>query len=155
MDCPYCSRPVRTRVLSSTRVRADNAVRRRRECISCKGRFSTVEHVDLRKMRVRKRNGDLELFDRGKLARSLDIALQNRNKKPEHVEALISDVARSVEDLELPTVSTEKVGNIVMSSLARFDDVAYVRFASVYKRFASVDDFVAFLRPLQAPAGRR
>ena len=93
-----------------------------------------------------------EPFDREKLARSIDVALRKRNMAPERIEQLTSGIVRRIESLGEATISTENIGNIVMSSLSRFDTVAYVRFASVYKNFQNADDFETLLAQLQPPA---
>ncbi len=151
MRCPFCHGED-SQVKDSRPAEEGSVVRRRRQCSNCGARFTTFERVHLRSMTVIKRNGMNEPFDRDKLARSIDIALRKRNMAPERIQQLTSGIVRRLESMGEATISTEDIGHIVMSSLARFDTVAYVRFASVYKNFQNVDDFEALLTELHPPA---
>ena len=150
MRCPFCH-DEETQVKDSRPAEEGSAVRRRRQCAGCGARFTTFERVQLRNITVIKRDGKHEPFDRAKMARSIDIALRKRNMAPERIDQLTSGIVRRMESLGEPSISTEAIGNAVMSSLARFDTVAYVRFASVYKNFQAADDFEALLGQLQPP----
>jgi transcriptional repressor NrdR len=152
MRCPFCGN-VDTQVKDSRPAEDHVAIRRRRFCPACGGRFTTYERVQLRDLVVVKKSGRRENFDRDKLARSIRIALQKRPIEPERVEQMISGIVRRLESLGETDIPSETIGAIVMEALARIDTVAYVRFASVYKNFQEAgdfEDFVAELRP--APA---
>lgn len=149
MRCPFCGN-VDTQVKDSRPAEDHAAIRRRRFCPACGGRFTTYERVQLRDLVVIKRNGRREDFDRGKLERSIRIAMQKRPIEHERIDQMISGIVRRLESMGETDIASEKIGEIVMESLARIDTVAYVRFASVYKNFQQADDFedfVAELRP--------
>jgi transcriptional repressor NrdR len=155
MRCPFCGN-VDTQVKDSRPAEDHVAIRRRRFCPACGGRFTTYERVQLRDLVVVKKSGRREDFDRDKLARSIRIALQKRPIEPERVEQMISGIVRRLESLGETDIPSETIGAIVMEALARIDTVAYVRFASVYKNFQEAgdfEDFVAELRPPTAPEG--
>ena len=160
MRCPYCG-ATDTQVKDSRPTEDDNAIRRRRVCVECGGRFTTFERVQLRELVVIKRNGRRVPFDRDKLMRSLSIALRKRNVDPDRVEQMISNVVRELESLGENEVTTETIGETVMAHLRELDDVAYVRFASVYRNFGEVKDFRAALDELsdeeaeKSPAARK
>jgi transcriptional repressor NrdR len=154
MRCPFCG-STETQVKDSRPAEDHVAIRRRRFCPACGGRFTTYERVQLRDLTVIKKNGRREDFDRDKLARSIRIAMQKRPVEPERIDQMISGIVRRLESLGESDVDSDAIGNIVMEALARIDTVAYVRFASVYKNFQEADDFEAFvheLRPPEAPA---
>jgi transcriptional repressor NrdR len=153
MRCPFCG-SVDTQVKDSRPAEDHVAIRRRRFCPACGGRFTTYERVQLRDLTVVKKSGRRENFDRDKLARSIRIALQKRPIEPERVEQMISGIVRRLESTGDSDVPSDAIGSIVMETLARIDTVAYVRFASVYKNFQEAgdfEDFVAELRPLTTP----
>ena len=124
------------------------AIRRRRLCLACNFRFTTFERVQLRELAVMKRNGRRVPFDRDKLARSVEISLRKRNVDPERVEQTVSKIVRELESLGENEVTTETIGETVMSALRTLDDVAYVRFASVYRNFREAKDFENLLGEL-------
>ncbi|MGB1035114.1 MAG: transcriptional regulator NrdR [Primorskyibacter sp.] len=151
MRCPFCGN-ADTQVKDSRPAEDHVAIRRRRFCPSCGGRFTTYERVQLRDLVVIKSNGRRETFDRDKLERSIRIALQKRPIDPERVDQMISGIVRRLESMGETDVDSKQIGSIVMETLARIDTVAYVRFASVYKNFQAADDFEDFvseLRPIQ------
>ena len=153
MRCPFCGN-VDTQVKDSRPAEDNAAIRRRRSCPGCGGRFTTYERVQLRDLVVLKANGRREDFDRGKLERSIRIALQKRPIPPERVDQMVSGIVRRLESLGDTDISSRQIGEIVMDSLARIDTVAYVRFASVYMNFQAVGDFDRFmaeLRPAEEP----
>ena len=123
-------------------------IRRRRVCIACNFRFTTFERVQLRELTVIKRNGRRVPFDRDKLVRSLQISLRKRPVDPERVEKMVSAIVRELESGGEAEVSSEAIGEIVMEHLRQLDDVAYVRFASVYRNFREAKDFEAVLGEL-------
>ena len=154
MRCPFCGN-VETQVKDSRPAEDHVAIRRRRSCPSCGGRFTTYERVQLRDLIVVKKNGKREEFDRDKLARSIKIALQKRPVEPERMDQMISGIVRRLESMGDTDIASDTIGEIVMEALSRIDTVAYVRFASVYKNFQEVadfDKFVAELRPVARPS---
>jgi transcriptional repressor NrdR len=128
------------------------AIRRRRSCPGCGGRFTTYERVQLRDLVVVKKNGRREDFDRDKLSRSIRIAMQKRPIEPDRIEQMISGIVRRLESMGETDIPSDTIGEIVMEALARIDTVAYVRFASVYKNFQEADDFEDFVAELRPPS---
>jgi len=140
MRCPSCG-SLDTQVKDSRPTEDSSVIRRRRVCLSCNFRFTTFERVQLRELVVIKRNGRRAPFDRDKLIRSLSIALRKRPVEPERVEQMVSKIVRELESLGENEVTSETIGETVMENLRELDDVAYVRFASVYRNFAEPKDF--------------
>jgi transcriptional repressor NrdR len=147
MRCPSCS-SLDTQVKDSRPTEDSAAIRRRRVCLACGFRFTTFERVQLRELTVIKRNGRRVPFDRDKLLRSLQIALRKRPVEPERVERAVSKIVRELESLGENEISTETIGETIMEQLRALDDVAYVRFASVYRNFREAKDFRAVLGEL-------
>ena len=147
MRCPFCAHDD-TQVKDSRPTEDNTAIRRRRQCDSCGGRFTTFERVQLRELMVTKKSGRKVAFDRDKLARSVNTALRKRDVAPERVERMISGIVRQLESLGDAEVTSEQIGEYVMDGLKGLDDVAFVRFASVYKNFSAADDFRSFLTEL-------
>jgi len=152
MRCPYCGGED-TQVKDSRPSEDSTAIRRRRVCVTCGGRFTTFERVQLRELTVVKRSGRRVPFDRDKLMRSLNIALRKRPVDPDRVEQMVSGVVRQLESAGESEVSSELIGQLVMEGLKALDDVAYVRFASVYRDFREAQDFAAFLGELAGGDG--
>ncbi|MBL8599124.1 MAG: transcriptional repressor NrdR [Devosia sp.] len=148
MRCPYCGNDD-TQVKDSRPTEDSSAIRRRRICPSCGGRFTTFERVQLRELTVVKKSGRKVPFDRDKLARSVNTALRKRAVEPERVERMISGVVRQLESLGEQEITSDQIGEFVMDGLKNLDDVAFVRFASVYKNFGKADDFRSFLSELK------
>lgn len=148
MRCPFCGN-VDTQVKDSRPAEDHAAIRRRRFCPACAGRFTTYERVQLRDLVVIKSNGRREEFGRDKLERSIRIALQKRPVEPERIDQMISGIIRRLESMGETDIESKVIGEIVMESLARIDTVAYVRFASVYKNFQEADDFDKFVSELR------
>ena len=140
MRCPYCG-SLDTQVKDSRPTDDASAIRRRRVCPDCGGRFTTFERVQLRELVVVKRSGRRVPFDRDKLQRSVEVALRKRPVEPERVERMINGIVRQLESMSDGEVTSEAVGELVMEGLKSLDDVAYVRFASVYKDFREAKDF--------------
>ena len=140
MRCPNCG-SLDTQVKDSRPTEDSSVIRRRRVCLSCNFRFTTFERVQLRELVVIKRNGRRAPFDRDKLIRSLSIALRKRPVEPERVEQMVSKIVRELESLGESEVTSETIGETVMEHLRELDDVAYVRFASVYRNFREPKDF--------------
>ena len=149
MRCPYCA-SLDTQVKDSRPTDDHSAIRRRRVCPDCGGRFTTFERVQLRELMVVKRSGRRIPFDREKLVRSVEIAVRKRNVDPDRVEQTISKIVRDLESLGENEVTTETIGETVMAHLRGLDDVAYVRFASVYRNFREAKDFETALAELSA-----
>ncbi len=147
MRCPYCGHDD-TQVKDSRPTEDSGAIRRRRICSACGGRFTTFERVQLRELMVVKKSGRKVPFDRDKLVRSVSTALRKRDVDPERVDRMISGVVRQLESLGDIEITSDQIGEFVMEGLKGLDDVAFVRFASVYKNFSAADDFSAFLRTL-------
>lgn len=147
MRCPYCGGED-TQVKDSRPTEDGAAIRRRRVCSSCGGRFTTFERVQLRELTVVKKSGRRVPFDRDKLMRSVQIALRKRPVEPERIERMVSGIVRQLESLGEPEVSSGEIGELLMEGLKSLDDVAYVRFASVYKDFREAKDFEAVLDEL-------
>jgi len=148
MRCPYCGNDD-TQVKDSRPTEDSSAIRRRRICPSCGGRFTTFERVQLRELTVVKKSGRKVPFDRDKLSRSVNTALRKRAVEPERVERMISGVVRQLESLGEQEITSDQIGEFVMDGLKNLDDVAFVRFASVYKNFGAADDFRSFLSELK------
>ncbi|HEY0854108.1 MAG TPA: transcriptional regulator NrdR [Devosia sp.] len=153
MRCPYCGHDD-TQVKDSRPTEDSSAIRRRRICSACGGRFTTFERVQLRELMVVKKSGRKVPFDRDKLARSVSTALRKRDVDPERVDRMISGVVRQLESLGDIEITSDQIGEFVMEGLKGLDDVAFVRFASVYKNFSTPDDFSAFLQTLADEAGQ-
>tara|TARA_B100000674_G_C37271960_1_gene659337 strand:- start:88 stop:558 length:471 start_codon:yes stop_codon:yes gene_type:complete len=148
MRCPFCGN-IETQVKDSRPSEDHVSIRRRRSCPACAGRFTTYERVQLRDLVVVKKNGRRETFDRDKLDRSVRVALQKRPIDPERIDQMVTGTVRRLESLGETEVNSEKIGKIIMEALARIDNVAYVRFASVYKNFQTTDDFEEFVAELR------
>ncbi|WP_336288431.1 MULTISPECIES: transcriptional regulator NrdR [unclassified Bartonella] len=140
MRCPYCQSED-TQVRDSRPTEEGAVIRRRRVCSICGGRFTTFERVQLRNFLVSKKNGQCEPFDRDKLMRSVDVAVRKRNIDPDHVEQAISGIVRQLESSGEPEIASERIGHLVMEALKSIDDIAYIRFASVYRDFRNASDF--------------
>jgi transcriptional repressor NrdR len=147
MRCPFCNNE-ETQVKDSRPSEDGTAIRRRRYCPDCGGRFTTFERVQLRELTVVKRSGRRVPFDRDKLMRSVQIALRKRPVDPERVERMASGIVRRLENMGENDIKSETIGRLVMEALKALDDVAYVRFASVYKNFREAKDFEALLGEL-------
>lgn len=151
MKCPFCGCND-TQVKDSRNADDDTAVRRRRECPECGQRFTTFEYVQLRDLIVVKKNGDRVMFDRDKLARSIYLAVRKRPISSERVEKIVNSIQRRLETTGETEISSTKIGELTMESLAALDHVAYIRFASVYRDFREPKDFEEFLETLEQMA---
>jgi len=140
MRCPFCGHDD-TQVKDSRPSDDNAAIRRRRLCPACGGRFTTFERVQLRELIVTKKNGRREAFDREKLERAIQHALRKRPVEGERVERMITGIVRRLESMGENEVPSSVVGELVMQALASLDKVAYIRFASVYKNFREAKDF--------------
>ncbi|MFT6434823.1 MAG: transcriptional repressor NrdR [Candidatus Azotimanducaceae bacterium] len=140
MHCPFCSH-TETKVIDSRLVAEGNQIRRRRECLECGERYTTFETAELVLPRVIKSNGNRQPFDEEKLRSGILRAIEKRPVSIEMVESLINRIKHSLRETGEPEVKTLKVGELVMDELRTLDDVAYVRFASVYRSFQDVSEF--------------
>ena len=144
MKCPFCGCDD-TQVKDSRNADDNTAIRRRRECPECGSRFTTFERVQLRDLIVVKKNGDKVMFDRDKLARSIDIAVRKRPVTTEKEKKIVNSIQRRLEISGETEIPSTVIGEYVMEALANLDHIAYIRFASVYRDFREVKDFEDFV----------
>lgn len=154
MRCPYCG-SLDTQVKDSRPTEDSAVIRRRRICPNCNERFTTFERVQLRELTVLKRSGRRVGFDRDKLLRSVEISLRKRPVDSERIERMISGIVRKLESMGENEIASSVIGELVMEELKQLDDVAYVRFASVYRNFREPKDFEKVLGELSPDAGRK
>jgi transcriptional repressor NrdR len=147
MKCPFCGF-LETQVKDSRPSDDGTSIRRRRFCSECGGRFTTFERIELRELFVLKTNGKREPFNREKIKRSLAIALRKRPFDSERIEKITSGIVRQLESLGDSDIKSQKIGEIIMETLAPLDKVGFVRFASVYRNFREAQDFEDFLGTL-------
>ena len=148
MRCPFCSNED-TQVKDSRPTEDNTAIRRRRVCDACGYRFTTFERIQLRDLVVMKSNGQKENFDRDKMYRSLSLALRKRNVDNEKIEKIVNAIVRKLENSGETDIKSNIIGQYIMEALMHLDQVAYVRFASVYKNFREAKDFEDFLVNLE------
>jgi transcriptional repressor NrdR len=148
MNCPYCSSPD-SRVIDSRETESKEAIRRRRECTSCGQRFTTYEKIEEIPITVVKRDGSSELFHPEKLLRGLTRACAKRRVPVERLQAAVNDIERELREEAAYEVPSERVGKMALERLQGIDLVAYVRFASVYRQFESVEEFKQELERLE------
>ena len=148
MRCPFCSNQD-SQVKDSRPTEDNTAIRRRRICDHCGSRFTTFERIQLRDLIVLKTNGKKEVFYRDKMFRSLSLALRKRNVDQEKIEKIVNAIVRKLENFGDTEVKTTLIGEYIMEALSHLDQIAYVRFASVYKNFREVKDFEDFLDNLE------
>jgi len=148
LRCPYCTNHD-TQVKDSRPTEDGSAIRRRRICSGCGGRFTTFERVQLRELTVLKKSGKRVPLDRDKLTRSVSTAIRKRDLNPDRVEQMISGIVRQLESQSEGDITSDQIGKLVMEGLKHIDEVAYVRFASVYKDFQEAKDFEGFLSQLE------
>ncbi|MFZ1680856.1 MAG: transcriptional regulator NrdR [Rhizobiaceae bacterium] len=149
MRCPYCQ-SADTQVKDSRPAEDGVSIRRRRICPDCGGRFTTFERVQLRDLVVLKKSGRRAPFDRDKLARSMEVALRKRNIDPERLDRAVTGIVRQLESSGESEIASDEIGRLAMEALKNLDDVAYVRFASVYRNFRDVREFQQALGELDA-----
>ena len=147
MKCPYCSH-LKDRVLDSRLSNENRSVRRRRECMKCKRRFTTYESVEEISMMVQKRDGRREAFDRNKIISGILKACEKRPVSLQKVEDLVDKVERELYKGYDKEIKSQVIGELVMERLHKIDEVAYVRFASVYRQFKDINQFMAELKDL-------
>ncbi|MGD2132504.1 MAG: transcriptional regulator NrdR [Maricaulaceae bacterium] len=144
MRCPFCGHED-SQVKDSRPAEENAVVRRRRQCPKCGERFTTFERVQIRELTVLKKSGRRAPFDRDKLLRSVDVACRKRNIDPERIDAVVSSIVRKLESRGDAEVTSDEIGELVMEGLKDLDQVAYIRYASVYRDFREVEDFGKFL----------
>lgn len=156
MRCPFCQNDD-TRVVDSRLTEDRDAVRRRRECEACNERFSTIEEANLKLPFIVKSNGDRENYDESKLARGLQRSLEKRPVESDQIEQILNRIKRNLLTCGEREINAREIGELVMNELREVDQVAYVRFASVYRSFQDVDAFSDEIKRLQAETirGRR
>lgn len=149
MRCPQCDSN-ENRVVDTRSSRGGRALRRRRECLDCGGRFTTYEYVEERPIQILKASGSAEDFDRGKLLRSVQLACVKRPVSASAIEAMVDQVEDQLTRLAGVEIPSTRVGELVMEGLKPLDRVAYVRFASVYRNFQDIDEFQELMAELEA-----
>lgn len=149
MRCPFCKFED-SKVIDSRSSNEGRVVRRRRECLECKRRFTTKEHVEESPLMVVKGDGRRELYDRGKLTRSLQIACNKRPISMATLDSVVNDIEAKLRDTSQDEVESREIGELVMLYLRELDDVAYVRFASVYRNFKDKEEFLSELAELKS-----
>ena len=153
MKCPFCGCE-ETQVKDSRNTDDNSSVRRRRECPECGSRFTTFERVQLRELVVVKKNGERTLFDRDKLEKSIALAVRKRPISAERVEKIVNSLQRKFESSGESEITTKQIGESVMEALSHLDNIAYIRFASVYKDFRSIKDLEDFVATIEKLANR-
>jgi transcriptional repressor NrdR len=147
MSCPFCGHDD-TQVKDSRPTEDGATLRRRRQCLECGARFTTFERIQLRELTVVKKSGGRAPFDRDKMARSIEIAVRKRPVDPDRVERMVSGIQRRLESMGETEIPSTVIGEMVMEALRNLDQVAYVRFASVYRNFREAKDFEQFIEQI-------
>lgn len=141
MKCPFCKKQQQTKVIDSRTIKEGRAVRRRRECLKCNERFTTYEEIEILRLTVIKRDGSREEYDRDKIENGLRKALEKRPVTEERIQKLIAEIEYAIQSKEKREMKSRVIGKIIMDKLRDVDDVAFIRFASVYKAIGSADSF--------------
>lgn len=149
MQCPFCQHP-NNRVLESRSAESDRSIRRRRECMDCERRFTTYERIEYVPVTVLKRGGDRESFDRSKLLRGIVTACEKTGVSPHAVELLVDEIEAELQQKAVREVTSGEIGERVLNRLQRLSEVAYVRFASVYRQFQGIRDFTETMSQLES-----
>lgn len=140
MRCPFCGF-IDSQVKDSRPSEDGMSIKRRRFCPVCNGKFTTFERIEIRELTILKRNGDKRTFDASKILRSLQVATRKRPVTEEQLEQIVSNITKRLEKFGEGEITSQAIGTMVMSELAKVDHVAYVRYASVYQEFSKADDF--------------
>jgi len=148
MRCPFCQFPD-NRVLESRSAESGHSVRRRRECLSCNRRFTTYERIEFVPIVVIKRNGERESFDRSKVLKGVMRASEKTGLSPAHLENLVDEIEMELQQRSIREVTSNEIGELVLKHLQQLNEVAYIRFASVYRQFQGIHDFIETLNQLQ------
>jgi transcriptional repressor NrdR len=151
MRCPFCASE-NLSVIETRALPAENALRRRRACTDCAKRFTSYERIEAEELRVIKKDGARERYDREKVRKGMLIALYKRPVAPDLVEEAVDRVERSIRTCDAPEVKSTEIGKLVMRELRKLDKVAYVRFASIYKDFAGLEEFVREIKSVSPKA---
>jgi transcriptional repressor NrdR len=154
MRCPFCGNE-ETAVKDSRPTEDNSAIRRRRHCLECDNRFTTFERVQLREMTVIKSGGRKQPFDRDKIIKSMQVALQKRPVELEAIEKSANEIVRELETQGEQEVDSKQIGEAVMKALIGLDTVGYIRYASVYKDFRNPEDFNDFLQEVKLRQAKR
>jgi transcriptional repressor NrdR len=152
MRCPSCDHS-EDRVVDSRTSRGGRATRRRRECLGCGHRFTTYEHIEEEPLHVQKRGGDSQVYDRTKLISSIRVACAKRPVSNIEIESLVDGIEAELEASDTHEIESQALGELVMARLRHLDQVAYVRFASVYRNFQDTTEFMEEVRELVRRAG--
>jgi transcriptional repressor NrdR len=147
MRCPKCAAHD-DKVVDSRESREGDAIRRRRECLTCGTRFTTYEEIYREKLRVKKRTGQYEEFDRHKLLKGIEKSCEKRPVTTKEIEALVDQIAAELQNEFIREIPSDVIGERVMRHLRELDEVAYVRFASVYRQFCDADQFIQEIKQL-------
>jgi len=147
MKCPFCGE-IENKVIDSRLSKDANVIRRRRECLLCNRRFTTYEHIEEIPIMIVKKDGRREVFKREKVRLGMQRACEKRNISMDVIEEFIDNLERDLRETGKKEIPSRKIGELLMEALHKIDDVAYVRFASVYREFKDVNDFVAELKTL-------
>jgi transcriptional repressor NrdR len=152
LRCPYC-KANNDRVIDSRTSGEADVIRRRRECLECDGRFTTYEKIGETPLRVVKKDGTRVPFDRDKILRGMLVACEKRSIATDVLEGIVTDIETQLHEMFDKEVASKYIGHLVMEALGKLDQVAYVRFASVYREFKDVNQFLDELKPLLGGAG--
>ncbi|MBN2789607.1 MAG: transcriptional repressor NrdR [Candidatus Delongbacteria bacterium] len=145
MKCPKCSKS-ENKVIDSRIVRDDTAIRRRRECTECGNRFTTYEYIEKAEVLVEKNNGTIEEYDRQKIKKGISLACMKRHITPEQIDNMVDDIYNSITSNYSGNIKSAVIGELVIEKLKETDEVAYIRFASVYRKFKDVKEFMKELQ---------
>ncbi|MEJ8786360.1 transcriptional regulator NrdR [Peptoniphilus sp. HCN-40583] len=148
MRCPYCQHQ-ESKVVDSRPTEEGASIRRRRQCMACGRRFTTYEQIEVVPMTVKKKSGGIEVFDRNKILKGLIKSCEKRPVPLEAMEAAVDDIEMTLEAKMVKQISSDEIGEMILERLKDLDEVAYVRFASVYRRFQDIDSFMAELEALR------
>lgn len=148
MLCPFCSYP-NTKVVDSRETLEGRAIRRRRECEDCQARFSTYEEVEIFRLLVVKKDGRKEEYDKSKIEKGLKRAFEKRPQAEEQVEKMMGEIEYALHEKKVSEIPSQKIGSLILEKLKDVDEVAYIRFASVYKSFSSAKSFLKALEKLK------
>lgn len=147
MKCPYCEN-IDTKVIDSRPTEEGHAIRRRRECDNCKRRFTTYEKVEEIPMVVIKKDGNREVFDRNKVLNGIIKACEKRPVSMNDIHIIVDEIEKGLSNMMEKEIESRVIGEIIMDHLKRLDEVAYVRFASVYRQFKDINTFISELEKL-------
>lgn len=148
MKCPFCN-DINTQVKDSRPFNKDNEIKRRRVCGACGARFTTLEAIQLKELKVVKKDGSYQLFEREKLLRSIEIATRKRSIPKEKIGLLLNNITHKLEKIQDAKITTKLIGKLIIEQLAQIDQVACIRFASVYMNFNDSHDFIKIIKSME------